>query len=172
MRVAFYACIYCLFASTWPGTEPGRFRIVSGKELDSALPRDFYLEGNAIPTEKRNAVLLRTPSGARLMFSLLDTSGYSSQVRQKYVGMIIAEGPVSICGNPIRVGSFGFGLDRPGAGGSEPAIFHLYDQAGAGVGNCTANKDSGLAQPKPLQAVVDDRGHGRLYLGRYWLELR
>lgn len=37
------------------------FEQLSGKSFDSAVPKDFYLEGNAIPTEKRNAALLRRP---------------------------------------------------------------------------------------------------------------
>ena len=39
-----------------------KFEVVAGKAFDSAVPKDFYLEGNAIPTEKRNAVLVKTPA--------------------------------------------------------------------------------------------------------------
>src|SRR5260370_32198323 len=89
------------------------FEQVSGKAFDSAVPRDFYLEGDAIPTEKRNAVLLKNLAGARVLLALIDTSGYSSQVQKKYTGMIIAEGRFTIWGNPVEIGSDGFGLDRP-----------------------------------------------------------
>src|ERR1017187_4541287 len=75
-----------------------KFEIVTGKAFDSALPKDFYLEGNAIPTAKRNAVLVHLPSGSRALFSLIETSGYSADIIAKYVGMIITEGDVSICG--------------------------------------------------------------------------
>ena len=85
------------------------FELVTGKAFDSALPKDFYLEGNAIPTAKRNAVMVHTPSGARVLFSLLDTTGYASNIIEKYVGMIITEGDLSICGQKVTVGSYGFG---------------------------------------------------------------
>ena len=75
-----------------------QFEIVTGKAFDSALPKDFYLEGNAIPTAKRNAVMVHLPSGSRALFSLIDTSGYSADIIAKYIGMIITEGDVSICG--------------------------------------------------------------------------
>src|SRR5215472_7896144 len=91
----------------------GNFASVTGKAFDSAMPKDFYLEGNAIPTEKRNAALLKTPAGARVLFALIDTTGYSSQIKKKYIGMVIAEGGVSVCGVGLSVGSYGFGLDRP-----------------------------------------------------------
>src|SRR2546425_1166099 len=41
----------------------GKFQVVTGKEFESAIPKDFYLEGNAIPTEKRNALLKEDSRG-------------------------------------------------------------------------------------------------------------
>src|SRR5438128_4645396 len=141
---------------SWPECAFGQSALVQvgGKEFDSAVPRDFYLEGNAIPTEKRNAVLLRTPAGARLLFALIDTTGYSSQIRKKYIGMVIAEGADSVCGVQLGVGSYGFGLDAPPApGSSEDARFFLYNQAGEKVGDCAAEKDTRIKLPRPLQVV-------------------
>ncbi len=150
----------------------GAFELVTGKEFDSAVPKDFYLEGNAIPTEKRNAVLLKNPGGGRILLALIDTSGYSSEIRQKYIGMLIAEGRVSICGAEVGVGSYGFGLDKPAGNSSTDATFHLYNQAGEKVTNCSAQRDPELQQPKPLQVIIGSGGLANLYLGRYRLELR
>ena len=147
------------------------FAQVSGKDFDSAVPRDFYLEGNAIPTEKRNAVLLKSPAGARLLLALIDTTGYSSQIRQKYIGMMIAEGAVSVCGVQLGVGSYGFGVDKPAPNSSEDARFFLYNQAGEKVGDCAAVRDAQIKLPRPLQVVLSKGEPARLYLGRYWVEL-
>jgi len=153
---------------------------VRGKEFDSAVPKDFYLEGNAIPTEKRNAVLLKTPAGARLLFALIDTTGYSSQIKKKYIGMAIAEGAVSVCGVQLGVGSYGFGVDKPAPNSSGDARFFLYNQAGEKVGDCAAKKDAQIKLPRPLQVVLS-KGESanpsagfqpaRLYLGRYRVDL-
>ncbi len=150
----------------------GSFQIVTGKAFDSALPHDFYLEGNAIPTEKRNAVLLTSPRGSRVVLSLLDTSGYSSQIQQKYVGMLITEGPLTMCGKMVAVGSYGFGLQKPGPDSNADARFFLYDQAGKRVAECASKKDTTMSVPTPLQATTTGPGGTRLYLGRYWLGLR
>ena len=147
------------------------FARVSGKDFDSAVPRDFYLEGNAIPTEKRNAVLLKSPAGARLLLALIDTTGYSSQIKKKYIGMVIAEGAVSVCGVQLGVGSYGFGLDAPAPGSSEGARFLLYNQAGEKVGDCAAEKDTRIKLPRPLQVVLSKGEPARLYLGRYSVAL-
>lgn len=157
----------------WPNLARAQrsFAPVTGKDFDRAVPKDFYLEGNAIPVEARNAVLL-TAGGARALFALIDTTGYSSQIQQKYIGMLITETSLSVCGKSVRPGSYGFGLDKPPETSTADAKFFLYDQGGAKVLGCDAKKDSNLSSPKPLQAVTTQGAPTRLYLGRYWLEVK
>jgi hypothetical protein len=149
----------------------GGFEQMSGKAFESAMPTSFYLEGNSIPVDKLHAALLKTPAGARLVLAKIDTTGYSSQIQQKYVGMIITEGKVSVCSVTLSVGSYGFGLEKP-ATSSEPAKFYVYNQAGEKVGECAAKKDNTLKQPKPLNIVLSKEAGARLYLGRYFVELK
>lgn len=146
------------------------FEVLGNKALDSAFVKDFYLEGNSIPTERRNAALIKTPSGARVEFALLDTSGYSSEVQEKYSGMIISEGPISVCGVKLGVGSYGFGTKLPHPPGSGQAQVYFYDQAGTKVGQCSASKDTQLKTPKPLQVMISG-AKARLYLGVYGLDI-
>jgi len=147
------------------------FQVVSGKAFESAVPKDFYLEGNAIPVEKRNTVLLNTPSGARVLVGLIDTTGYSSQIQQKYIGMVIAEAPITACSIDLPVGSFGFGLEKPAPEGQGSANFLVYDQAGKQVGNCSAEADKGLKQPRPLQVTKGSDATTKLCLGRFCIAL-
>jgi hypothetical protein len=149
----------------------GRFEIVGGRPFDSAFVKDFYLEGNSIPTERRNAALIKTPTGARVEFALLDTSGYSSQIQQKYSGMIISEGEISVGGVRLSVGSFGFGLKMPHPPDKADAQVSFYDQAGKKIGQCTATRESAIKAPRPLQITMSGGG-ARLYLGVYWVELQ
>ncbi len=155
----------------------GQFQVVTGYAFDAALPRDFYLEGNAIPTEKRNAALIQLPAGGRLLVALLDTSGYSSQVQQKYAGMLITEDAVFVCGQRVNGGSYGFGIVRAFApdsyaGGSHPkARFRVYDQAGRQVIECLAERDEQIGHPRPLQVLIEQGVAARLYLGRDWVAL-
>ena len=148
------------------------FEQLTGKAFESAVPNDFYLEGNRIPVEKRNAALLKTPAGARVVLALIDTTGYSSQIQQKYIGMVITEGKVSVCSVSLDVGSYGFGLEKPAAPSGEEGKFILYNQAGEKVGECGTKKDRGVKQPKPLNIVLSKQVGARLYLGRYFVELK
>ncbi len=148
-----------------------KFEPVTGKAFDQAVPKDFYLEGNSIPTEKRNAAVVKTPSGGRAVFALIDTAGYSADIITKYIGMLITEGDLSVCGKTVSTGSYGFGWKRPATGVNEPGTFHLYDQAGKSVTECQTPRDADIKMPKPLQVVVTADG-ARLYYGRHYLELK
>lgn len=159
----------CWAPSAWG---QGQFELVTGKAFDSAVPKDFYLEGNAIPVAKRNTAMVHLPSGARALFGLIDTTGYSADIIAKYVGMVITEGDVTVCGHKVAVGSYGFGWARPATGVDEPGKFSLYNQAGEKLAECTTPRDAKLKQPRPLQIVVEKNGTARLYDGRHWLELR
>ncbi|MGA2742306.1 MAG: hypothetical protein ABSG65_33320 [Bryobacteraceae bacterium] len=149
-----------------------KFEVVTGKAFDSAVPKDFYLEGNAIPTEKRNAVLVKTPAGARTLFALIDTAGYSANIQTKYVGMMIAEGDIVLCGHKVAAGSYGFGWVLPGTGVDAAGRFALYNQAGSPVADCTAERQADLKRPVPLQVIVAADGSARLYHGKHYIGLQ
>jgi hypothetical protein len=150
----------------------GSFEQVIGKELDSGLVRDFYLEGNAIPMQKRNAVMLKCKAGKRLVFGLLDTSGYGTDVQQKYTGMAVVEKKVAVGGAELGVGAYGFGIEKAAVAAEGPARVLFYDVAGQKVGEATAQYDKELKQPMPLQVVLAKDQPARLCLGRHWLEIK
>jgi hypothetical protein len=143
---------------------------LEGKAFDSACVRDFYLEGNSIPTQKRNTVVLKGADGKRLVFGLLDTSGYSAEIQQKYAGMMIVERKVMVGGAAVGAGAYGFGLQKP-TPAEGPGKLMVYDVSGAKVGEAAAQYDAALAQPVPLQVVTKD-GSSRLYVGRHWVEIK
>jgi hypothetical protein len=148
----------------------GGFEVVTGEAVTKAVPNDFYLEGNRIPVEKRNAALLKNGKGARVVVGLIDTAGYSSQIKQKYIGMLITETKISVCGTSLDVGSYGFGLERPAATSSADAQFKIYNQAGEKLGECASKKDDSIKVAKPLAVVKGDPA--KLELGKYVIEIK
>ena len=150
----------------------GQWTQITGKEFDGAIVPNFYIEGNAIPVQKRNAVMVKCPAGKRMIFGLLDTSGYSMDVQQKYLGFVTIERKVSLGGAEVPVGAFGLGLQKPAAPSEAPAKVLIYDVAGQKVAEGLAQYDAKLAQPVPLQVVIEKGQAPRLYLGRYFVELR
>ena len=169
-----FSLIVCLLAiSPNAAYAQGGFEAVTGEAFVKAVPNDFYLEGNRIPVEKpRNAVLLKNAKGARVVVALVDTTGYSSQIKQKYTGMMITETKISVCGTELGVGSYGFGLDRPAATSNANATFTIYNQAGEKLGECAAIKDQNIKQPRPLAVATAKGAPAKLELGKYVVEIK
>jgi hypothetical protein len=139
---------------------------LEGKAFDSAVVKDFYLEGNAIPVQKRNTVILKGADGKRMVFGLLDTTGYSAEIQAKYAGLMIVERKVTVGGVAVAPGAYGFGLHKP-TPPEGPGHLMIYDVGGTKVGEAAAQYDKALAQPQPLQFA-----NGRLYVGRHWVDLK
>jgi hypothetical protein len=148
------------------------FELLAGKEFDDALVSSFYLEGHAIPTQKRNAAVLKCEHGKRVVAALLDTSGYGTDVQEKYLGMAIVERKTSLGAAELAVGAYGFGIEKPAEGAEGPARVIFYNIAGEKVGETEAAHDKALEQPTPLQVVIAEGQPVYLYLGRYKLEIK
>jgi hypothetical protein len=153
-----------------PAPAAAQLEKVEGKSFDGAYVRDFYLEGNSIPTQKRNTVMLKDGSGRRLVFSLLDTTGYSAEIQAKYIGMLIVERPLVLGNSKVPPGAYGFGLKKPQPP-EGPGTLYVYDVGGAKVAEAPASHDAAIARPVPLQ-VVTEGGKSRLYAGRHWVEIQ
>jgi hypothetical protein len=152
-----------------PASAQAQVTMLEGKAFDSAVVKDFYLEGNAIPTQKRNAVVLKGADAKHLIFSLLDTSGYSSEIQQKYTGMMIVERKITVGTAAVGTGAYGLGLVKP-TPAEGPAKLIVYDVSGAKVAETATQYDAKIAQPVPLQVTTE--GGAKLYLTRYWVEIK
>ena len=148
-----------------PAPAPAQEKL-EGKAFDSAVVKDFYLEGNAIPVQKRNTVVLKGADGKRMVFGLLDTTGYSAEIQAKYVGMVVVERNVTVGGVALGAGAYGFGLHKP-TPPEGPGQLMIYDVGGAKVAEAPAAYDKALAQPVPLQFAG-----GKLCIGRHFVEVK
>jgi hypothetical protein len=168
-----FSVMVCLMA-VWPGAAraQGSFESVSGTAFVNAVPGDFYLEGNRIPTERRNSALLKNAKGSRVVVGLIDTTGYSSQIKAKYTGFLITETSISFGGVTLGVGSYGIGLDSPASPSTADATFKIYDQAGTKVGEGTAKRDESVKQPKPLGVAVEVGKPTKILFGRFGVEIQ
>jgi hypothetical protein len=126
-------------------------------ELEKALPKTQYLEGENIPTQARNAAGVRLASGARVLAALLDTSGFSAQIQAKYLGMLITEQALELGTSTVPPGSYGFGRRQND--------LVLYNAAGRRAAGIRRVRDDALSPARPLQLAVRHGGL-RLYDGK------
>jgi hypothetical protein len=94
---------------------------------------------------------------------MVDTSGYSTGIQQKYQGFFITEAKIHIEGTEVVPGEYGFGFmnDR----------FILTNVAADNVLNVPSKMDDQLKRPVPLK-VTDENGGYRLYAGKKYVVLQ
>lgn len=171
-KPALIAAALMLFTAgmVWGQMAHSGWHQLAGVKFKKALPHSFYLEGNAIPIERYHAVLLRNGHMRQVLIGLLATSGYSSGIRQKYIGMLITETPIWLGGIHLGVGSYGFGLSKA-AGAKHALVFHVYNQAGQSQGTTRTAWDSTMRHPTPLRTLVQGT-KVLIFMGRHQLVLQ
>jgi hypothetical protein len=89
---------------------------------------------------------------------LVDTSGYSSDVRAKYEGFLITDSPISINGSQLGTGAYGFGFSNDGK-------LNILDLAGNELLSVSTTRDNRMRRPRPL--TMSREGNSvRLYRGK------
>lgn len=132
--------------------------VLTGAELTRIVPPGFYYEGQSAPTQMRNGCAARTGEKQHIVAALVDTSGYSSEVRARYEGFLIVDAPMEIGGEKLAVGAYGFGFTDNGK-------FNVFDVGGNPVLSVAATNDKDLRRPRPLM-LMNNADNLRLYGGR------
>src|SRR5499426_1248381 len=132
--------------------------ILAGAELTRVVPNSFYFQGLSAPTQMRNAAAARFGKDRYVISGLVDTSGYSADVRAKYVGFLITDSAIKLNGETLPAGAYGFGFGTAGK-------LTVMDLAGKDLLSVPVTNDKDLRRPKPLMMTADPGGV-RLYNGK------
>ena len=87
---------------------------LSGDELRKAVPAEYFFRGAKAPVQLRNAVGFQLADGKITLAALVDASGYSTAIQQKYQGLLITESKLDIGGSELAPGQYGFGFTSDG----------------------------------------------------------
>src|SRR5208283_3143727 len=74
------------------------------------LPERVFFRGQTATTQLRNAGGVRYADGFLVLATLVDSSGYSTGLREKYQGYLISEVTIEIGGQTLKPGAYGFGF--------------------------------------------------------------
>lgn len=133
--------------------------------VNKLLPPSVYFRGQSAPLQLRNAAAARFPDNAVLFASLVDTSGYSTSVRERYQFYLVTEVLLTIADKPLPAGAYG-------AGFLEDGTFVVMDIGGRDVLLSRTTRDENMHRPRPLQIVTGPMpGQLRLYLGRSFVPI-
>ena len=141
--------------------ESGYPVVLGAAEAAKLLPERVFFAGQAAPVQARNSGGVRFAKDSVMLVALVDTSGYSSQVQQRYQAYWITEEAVDIEGHRLPAGAYGVGF----VGQDQ---FVVMDIGGHDLFQARSARDTELRRPTPLQVLPDGSGgrRFRLYEGR------
>ena len=138
--------------------------VLKPADCQKLLPSAVYYKAQSAPTQLRNSSGIKFSDGYYLLSTLVDTSGYSSDVASKYQAYFITEVPIKIGGQSLPAGIYGVGF-IPGD------KFVVTDVGAHDVMTVASATDEGLKRPMPLQVMADPAGGFRLFVGRKYVTI-
>jgi hypothetical protein len=144
---------------------PVKEAVLSAAEVgNKLLPEKVFFRGQVAPVQARNTGGVQYADGFLVFAGLVDSSGYSTGVREKYQAYLINEVPIEIGGQTLKPGAYGIGF-------LEGNKFVVMDIGANDVLQAASTKDTEMKRPIPLQfTAVSGAGSYRLYHGRDYVE--
>ncbi len=136
--------------------------VLKPADVQKLLPSAVYYKAQFAPTQLRNSGGVKFSDGYYVLATLVDTSGYSSDVAAKYQVYFIAEIPIKIGSENLPAGVYGVGF----IGGGK---FVVTDVGAHDVFTVSTSTDEEMKRPVPLQVQADPVGDYRLYAGRRYV---
>ena len=141
--------------------------VLHPSDLAKILPGSVFFRGQSATTQGRNSGGVRYADGYFTFASLVDNSGYSTGIQEKYQAYFITEVPITIGGHALAPGAYGTGIIK-NANGPQ---FVVLDIGAHDLFTTDAVNDAKFHRPTPLQVVAADTpGKYRLYFGRNYVE--
>jgi hypothetical protein len=144
--------------------QQGSKHLLSAEELKKVVPTEYFYRGQKAPVQLRNAVGAQQLDGKMFLAALVDNSGYSTAIQQKYQGLLISEVKLNIGGSELKPGQYGFGFTAEGK-------FIVMNVANDDVLSAPFETDSELKRAVPLKLLQDGGGY-KLYAGKKWVGIK
>jgi hypothetical protein len=138
-------------------------QVLTGDQVKKVAPNSFFFAGQSATVQMRNATGLKNSAGKLVLAGLVDTSGYSTAIAERYQGFLITETKLSVDGATLDAGAYGFGFKE--------GKFTVMNVAGTDVFSTASQNDDQLKHPVPLKLEKDGAAY-RLYAGRKYVVVK
>ena len=152
--LAVLMALFCMQASA---------QILSGDALKKVVPTSYFFAGQSAAVQTRNSVALKSAAGHFVLAGLVDTSGYSTAIQEKYQGFLITETKLTFDGGTLGPGQYGFGF--------KDGKFLLMNVASTDLFSVATANDEQLKHAVPLKLEKDGEGY-RLYAGKNYVAFK
>lgn len=141
-------------------TSPG---ILKASDTANLMPATVFFRGQVASVQVRNSGGVKLVDGMLVLCALVDTSGYSTAVQQKYQAYFITEVALDINGQMLKPGAYGVGFVQ----GNQ---FLVMDLGAHDLLTINGGHDAELKRPTPLQVLADTAPNRyRLYINRNYV---
>jgi hypothetical protein len=158
------ASVCAFLALTVFAQQTKRPGILESDELAKVVPATYFFDDQIAPVQMRNALAIRGNDGHIFAAALVDASGYSSDVQQKYQGLLIASKKISVEGKSLAPGQYGMGFTAEGK-------FRVMDAGANDVFLVDSHTDQALKRAVPLKALAQGSDF-RLYAGKKYVTVK
>ena len=138
-------------------------QVLDVDQVKKLAPSTFFFAGQSAAVQLRNTVCWKNSEGKVVMAGLVDTSGYSTAVAERYQGFFITETKLSLDGSTLDPGEYGFGF--------KDGKFTVMNVAATDLVSVASQKDDQLKRPVPLKLEKDGAAY-KLYAGRMYVVLK
>jgi hypothetical protein len=142
--------------------QSGSDTVLKPADMQKLLPSSVYYKGQSATTQLRNSGGVKFADGFYVLATLVDTSGYSTDVQAKYQAYFIAEVAIKMGGESLPAGIYGVGFIADNK-------FVVTDVGAHDLLTVASGTDAGMKRPMPLQVTADPGGGFRLYAGRRYV---
>jgi hypothetical protein len=156
-RRMFVLCTVILHLAAFTSFAQSTPTILHAAEAAKLLPDAVFFRGQSAPVQARNSAGIHFADGMFVLTALVDNSGYSSGLQQKYQAYFITEVPLDFSGQILKPGAYGVGIVKD--------HFIVMDIAAHDLFAAPVTHDGEMKRPTPLQ-LNPDGDHYRLYFGR------
>ena len=137
--------------------------LLNATDAAKVIPATVFFRGQVASVQARNSGGVKLADGMLVLCALVDTSGYSTSVQQKYQGYFITEAALAINGHALKPGAYGIGF-------VEGSHFLVMDLGGHDLFTVGGSHDAELKRPTPLQVLADTTPNQyRLYINRNYV---
>jgi len=143
---------------------PDKDTVLKSSDIKAKLfPESVFFRGQSAPVQTRNTGGIHFTDDLYVLAGMVDNSGYSTGIREKYQAYLLSEVTLQIGGHTLKGGAYGMGFVEGGK-------FVVMDLAANDVLLAASQRDTEMKRPTPLQVVAADGGKYRLYMGRDYVE--
>lgn len=126
------------------------------------FPQQVFFRGQVALVQMRNTGGVRFGDDFYVLAGMVDSSGYSSEIRQKYQAYFISEVSLDIGGQKLAPGAYGIGFIKDNK-------FVVMDLGAHDLFQVPSAHDAEIKRPVPLQ-IESAAGKYRMYAGRDYIE--